>query len=142
MVGSSLLTSLTPFFVSLLLELGSPAITGYWKRNFEKWANDIKATDPVTRNFWDFANHAFTSIQMFSAFVMTTVAGGIVLVVQRDLNHVFFVLLLLTLLYLFFRIFYTFDPHVFATGRVWKYSYDAIFGIFLNSVFISLIISL
>lgn len=139
-----LLISVSPFFISFILELGSPFVGKYWKEelrsNAERLEEDSYISSDITDHFVDFADHALGSVQMLYAFIITFVAGCVQLFFQRILGVVGILVLLGIVLYLSYLL-YTGDPYDFATkSEKWRYSPAAVFGMLINILFIIIIL--
>lgn len=132
-----LLISLVPFVISLGLETLSPYFSSYTKKIIR--ADAERFNDDLTDNYINFAEHAFSQLQMIYAYILTSASGLVALYFNRGYFWLFLVLLIGQVgLGVWIHVD---DPYKRESKqfRIFGRSRETVFGIFLN---LSYIISL
>lgn len=88
-----LLISIVPFVISLCLEILSPFFSSYTKDIIRSDAERYDIYDNLTDNYIEFADHAFSQLQMIYTYLLTSASGLVALYFNRGYFWLFLLLL-------------------------------------------------
>lgn len=136
-----------PFLFSILLELFSPVVTGYFNANLDTYLDDLdddQIGPDAESSVKEFGEYSFEILQMYTALAITFFSALYQLLFGEQMNPVLTVLLLLGILYFV----YTMtrkdalqDPHIHGMlSERYSYSPSSLITIAVNLAFIAIIV--